>query len=170
MTLKETSEIFSVLMLAYPNAEMFKGGIQKLAPTIKVWTQCLNDVDFWTAQQAVIRLCKFCKFPPSIAEFREQVDAVKKEIESDIEECIRFIRMWDGHGNLEERCAALPDGSITAIVIARLGGVSGLSKTYEQNGKKISVWQWDEFRRQYMSVVKAKVLPGGSFLELPSGE
>ena len=168
MTLKETSEIFSVLMLAYPNAEMFKGGIKQLAPTIKVWTQCLNDVDFWTAQQAVIRLCKVCKFPPSIAEFREQVDGVKKEIDSDINNCILYLRMWEREGTLEERCADLPDGSILAMVIAQLGGVSCLSKTYEDKGNKVSVWQWDNFRRQYISVVKANVLPGGSLKELPA--
>ena len=30
MTHKEMSEIFAVMLLAYPNAEVFKGGIAKL--------------------------------------------------------------------------------------------------------------------------------------------
>lgn len=32
MTHKEMSEIFAVMLLAYPNAEVFKGGIAKLGP------------------------------------------------------------------------------------------------------------------------------------------
>lgn len=41
MTHKEMSEIFAVMLLAYPNAEVFKGGIAKLGPTINLWvTAC----------------------------------------------------------------------------------------------------------------------------------
>lgn len=50
MTRKEMTEIFSVMLLAWPNAEMFKGGVQKLGPTIELWTACLPDVDFWQGQ------------------------------------------------------------------------------------------------------------------------
>lgn len=35
MTHKEMSEIFAVMLLAYPNAEVFKGGIAKLGPTTR---------------------------------------------------------------------------------------------------------------------------------------
>ena len=60
MTRAEVTEIFAVLMMAYPNAEMFKAPDKdslkaKLAPTITLWTTCLRDIDFWAAQQAVIR-------------------------------------------------------------------------------------------------------------------
>lgn len=58
MTGKEMTELFAVMLLAWPNAETFKGGIAKLAPTIKLWVSCTTDVDFWTGQQAVIRLCQ----------------------------------------------------------------------------------------------------------------
>ena len=54
VTTKEMTEIFSVMLLAWPNAEMFKGGVAKLGPTIELWTACLSDVDFWLGQQAVI--------------------------------------------------------------------------------------------------------------------
>lgn len=81
MTRAEMTEIFAVLMLAYPYAEMFKAPgkqavMEKLAPTITLWATCLADVDFWTGQQAAVRVCRVCKFPPTIAEFREQADAV----------------------------------------------------------------------------------------------
>ena len=82
MTGKEMTELFAIMLLAWPNAETFKGGIPKLAPTIKLWVSCTADVDFWTGQQAVVRLCQHCKFPPTIAEFREQVDNVNKDIDT----------------------------------------------------------------------------------------
>ena len=47
MTHKEMSEIFAVMLLAYPNAEVFKGGITKLGPTINLWVTCVPEIDFW---------------------------------------------------------------------------------------------------------------------------
>ena len=82
MTQKEMTEIFSLLLLAYPNAEMFKGGVGKLKPTIELWTAALPDVDFLTGQQAVIRFIRNSRFPPTIAEFRESAVGVLAEIES----------------------------------------------------------------------------------------
>ena len=38
MTRKEMTEIFTVMSLAWPSAEMFKGGVERLGPTIKLWT------------------------------------------------------------------------------------------------------------------------------------
>ncbi len=93
MTQKEMTEIFGVMLLAYPNAETFKGGIQKLGPTIELWTACLPEVDFWTGQQAVIKLCRECKFPPTIAEFKEKADAVASEIQHQIQEDWNLLRM-----------------------------------------------------------------------------
>ena len=60
MTHKEMSEIFAVMLLAYPNAEVFKGGIAKLGPTINLWVTCLPEIDFWTGQQAVVKLVREC--------------------------------------------------------------------------------------------------------------
>jgi hypothetical protein len=37
-------------------------------------------VDYWTAQKATVKLCQSCKFQPTIAEMREAVDAVNREI------------------------------------------------------------------------------------------
>lgn len=87
MTRKEMTEIFTVMSLAWPSAEMFKGGVERLGPTIKLWTSCLPDVDFWTAQQAVVKLCRECKFPPTIAEFKASAEAVQAEIQQAILYC-----------------------------------------------------------------------------------
>ena len=73
------TELFSVMLLAWPNAEMFKGGVAKLGPTIELWTACLPEVDFWTGRQAVVRLCRTSPFPPSIAEFKRQAEAVDRD-------------------------------------------------------------------------------------------
>lgn len=85
MTRAEMTEIFSVFMLAWPNAETFRASSKeelaaKLGPTITLWTACLRDVDYWTAQKATVKLCQSCKFLPSIAEMREAVEAVNREI------------------------------------------------------------------------------------------
>lgn len=85
MNHKEMSEIFAIMLLAYPNAEVFKGGIQKLGPTINLWVTSLPDVDFWIGQQAAIKLCRECKFPPTIAEFREKAEAIKGEVRKRID-------------------------------------------------------------------------------------
>ena len=79
MTHKEMSEIFAVMLLAYPNAEVFKGGIARLGPTINLWVTCLPEIDFWTGQQAVVKLVRECKFPPTIAEFKEKAEKVQAE-------------------------------------------------------------------------------------------
>lgn len=128
MTNKEMTEIFSVMLLAWPNAETFRGGIAKLAPTIKLWAACTQDIDFWTGQQAVTRLCKVSKYPPSIAEFREQAEAVQKAIKDEARHLIDRIKL---HNYLresdEDYFASLRDGSFDKAVIARLGGPSRLT-------------------------------------------
>lgn len=97
MTRAEVTEIFAVLMMAYPNAEMFKAPDKdslkaKLAPTITLWTTCLRDIDFWAAQQAVIRVCQTCKFPPTIAEMREAAETVLHEVRSEISNAYLMAR------------------------------------------------------------------------------
>ena len=74
-----------MFMLAWPNAETFRASSKeeltaKLGPTITLWAACLRDVDYWTAQKATVKLCQSCKFRPTIAEMREAVDAVNREI------------------------------------------------------------------------------------------
>lgn len=128
MTNKEMTEIFSVMLLAWPNAETFRGGISKLGPTIKLWAACTQEIDFWTGQQAVTRLVKTCKFPPSIAEFREQAEAVQAAIKGEARQLVDRIRLHNALGQSDEAYyASLQDGSFDKAVIARLGGPSNLT-------------------------------------------
>lgn len=125
MTKKEMTEIFSVMLLAWPNAEMFKGGVAKLGPTIELWTACLSDVDFWLGQQAVIRLCRECKFPPSIAEFKEKAEAVTSEVKERIDVAWNHLKFSLDEKSPEEVYATLPEGE-TKAVIAAMGGPAKL--------------------------------------------
>lgn len=122
MTKKEMSEIFAAMLLAYPNAEVFKGGIAKLDPTINLWATCLPEVDFWTGQQAIIKLVRKCKFPPTIAEFKDQAEEVKSEIKSNIDNAWLMLRNDLDRKSPGEVFAALPSGSQVKAVISAMGG------------------------------------------------
>lgn len=160
MTKKEMTEVFSVMMLAWPNAEMFKGGIQKLAPTIELWTACLSDVDYWLAQQAVVRLCKECKFPPTIAEFRERVQAVRDDMQLRIDSAFQRIRSATLlYGSLEEFYAQLPPGDMLKTVIGTMGGVQALTTPLDKGG---SMWNFEGFRAAYTALIRNEnALEGG---------
>ena len=150
MNRAEMTEIFAVLMLAYPNAEMFKATSQqalkeKLAPTITLWTTCLRDMDYWTAQRAAVKVCQTCKFPPTIAEMREAAETVLHETRSEIEHAYLMARNEVNlhGGNLSDAYSALPQRS--QKVIDAMGGMdkflpedavmfnmSGFEQTYER--------------------------------------
>ncbi len=123
MTKKEVTEIFSVMMSAWPNAEMFRGGMQKLGTTITLWTRCLEDVECWIAQQAVMDLCRTCKFPPSIAEMRECSLNIKGKYKSQIDAQTSMFRMMSDINGRELAYQELGDGSIVKGAIDRMGGL-----------------------------------------------
>ena len=168
MTGKEMTELFAVMLLAWPNAETFKGGIAKLAPTIKLWVSCTADVDFWTGQQAVIRLCQHCKFPPTIAEFREQVDNVNKDIKSITSQTFQEIRNAElMYGSIEEFYTGLPLGNFTRAVIDTVGGVAALTRiSKDVGGHEHSMWNWSGIEDACQTVIRGRpAMVGG---ELPA--
>lgn len=168
MTGKEMTELFAVMLLAWPNAETFKGGIAKLAPTIKLWASCTADVDFWTGQQAVIRLCQRCKFPPTIAEFREQVDNVNQDIKQLTDRAFHEIRNAKAmYGSLSAFYAELPPGNFTRAVIDTVGGIGALTRTWtDNNGKERSMWNLREIEEASRMVIRGRpAMVGG---ELPT--
>lgn len=157
------------MLLAWPNAETFKGGIKKLAPTIKLWTASTMDVDYWTGQQAIIRLCQSCKFPPTIAEFREQAMKVSREIQALIDKTIQDIRSADyTYGSPSALYAALPSDSFTRTVIDIVGGPDALTVTFDQNGKQSSMWNIAAIRAACHAAVQNQPSRiGGGLLALP---
>lgn len=168
MTTKEMTELFAVMLLAWPNAETFKGGIAKLAPTIKLWTACTADVDFWTGERAVMRLCQKCKFPPTIAEFREQVDSVNKDIKGLTDGVFNEIRNAElMYGSLEKFYMTLPATAFAKAVIDMMGGVSTLAITGKsQDGREFSRWNWQGIEDACHAVIRRRpAMVGG---ELPA--
>lgn len=76
MTKTEVTELFSIMMLAWPQARMFQP--ETLRQTVELWAASTQDIDFETAKRAALTLCQRLKFPPSIAEFREAAEAVRE--------------------------------------------------------------------------------------------
>lgn len=156
MTKREMTELFSVMLLAWPNAEMFRGGIAKLGPTVELWTACTAEVDFWTGQQAVVQLCKTCKFPPTIAEFWVQVNAVNDRIKSKCDAMFQVIRSADlMYGSIEAYCQSLPPGSFNREVIDQMGGPANLVITWGYNGEKRSRWNTDGLEAACIAVIRS---------------
>nr|DAH43237.1 MAG TPA: Loader and inhibitor of phage G40P [Caudoviricetes sp.] len=154
MTKKEMTEIFAVMQLAYPRAEMFKGGVGTLKPTIELWVACLPDVDFWTGQQAIRRVCRESKFPPTIAEFRAAAEDVHRDIECTIRRYINDIRTADAIEGIEAYYTSLPEGSPIKATIDRMGGTPTLYTTYTHNGRQCSKWNWPEFAAAYKNLIR----------------
>lgn len=154
MTRKEITEIFSMMMLAWPNAEMFKGGAEKLKPTVMLWSMSFPDLEFSIAQLAVTLLCRENKFPPTIAEFQEKVDKVADIIhEQETEEIIR-IRSGDVlYGSLDEYYRQLPSDSFVREVIHTMGGPTAL---YRSAGSD-NIWNFEAFRETYEKLIKSNL-------------
>jgi hypothetical protein len=161
MTKREMTEIFAAMKLAYPNAEMFKGGIEVLKPTIELWTSCLADVDFWVAQQALVRVCRECKFPPTIAEFKTQVEAASKAFEKDVKQYIRDLRTADFMNSLNEYYTQLSPDDPLKKAIDIMGGVSALVTTYEHAGELKAIWNWDQLESNLKKVMCSSNALGG---------
>lgn len=149
MNKREVTELFGVMLLGWPNAEMFKGGISKLGPTIELWSACVADVDFYTGQQAVIMLCKECKFPPTIAEFREKVDKVNIEIANQFFSEMEMFRTRSSFGESPyDLYKELPEGSAMRKAIDSVGGPD---KMISDDGV---TWRYHEIKSAYISAIK----------------
>lgn len=167
MTNKEMTEIFSVMLLAWPNAETFKGGIAKLGPTIQLWAASTQEIDFWTGQQAVVRLCKECKYPPTIAEFRAAAEAVHKDIHKSIHACWERMRLAEAtKGGVEGYLQRLPDDCDIKMAVEAMGGPDALT-IEDERGR---LWNIEGFRTAYIALIrKDPALIGGTSLALPGG-
>lgn len=139
MTKKEMSEIFGVMLLAWPNAEMFKGGMQKLKPTIELWTICLPEVDIQTGQQALVELCRECKFPPTMAEFRAVAEKVRESISHKAKSAWLDLKADLMLLPPQEAFSRLPQGSLTRQAIIDMGGSERLIITTESGDELYNV-------------------------------
>lgn len=158
MTQKEMTEIFSLLLLAYPNAEMFKGGVGKLKPTIELWTAALPDVDFQTGQQAVIRFIRTSRYPPTIAEFRENAEAVKRELEGRSGEAWANLKMLMNGMGMSPAEAVARSPEFVRQVVRNMGGPEKLIRRFEDGTEAYAYYEFqDAFAKAVRSV---EMLPG----------
>ena len=129
MTKKEMTEIFGLLLLAYPNAEAFKGGVKKLAPTIELWCSCLPEVDFTIGQQAAYHICRENKYPPTISEFREMVERIENHMRSLIgAEWRILVSNMDDLGMTPQEAVEACGSLLTILAVKRMGGPDKLVK------------------------------------------
>lgn len=99
MTRKEVTEIFSIIMVAWPNSKIFSDD-QRLKPAVETWAACTKDIDFWTAKKTIISLCQNSKFPPSINEFRERAAEINAKLAEDAKTLLDMIRIgFNLYGN-----------------------------------------------------------------------
>ena len=167
MTNREMTELFSLMLLAWPNAELFRGGIGKLGPTIKLWTASTANVDFWTGGQAVYRLIRTNKFPPSISEFLDRANEVDLEVRHISEQTVQEIRNVCSLGrSLDDYYRSLCRGSFMKAVIDSLGGVGKLSIPLA-NGQ--AMWNLSGIEAACRKVIQDKpaMVAGGQFQALP---
>lgn len=166
MTKKEMSEIFAIMLLAYPTAETFKGGIQKLAPTIELWTAALPEVDFWLGQKAVMKLVRECKYPPTIAEFREKAESIKDEIRGHALEEWGMLKTVMSLMDKSPQEAVAGRGMFVQSVVASMGGPEKLivrEESTRPDGEKTIVekYAYYEFLDAYEAEVRRmEALPG----------
>lgn len=160
MTEAEMTKVFAALLLAFPNAEMFKGGIKKLGPTIALWTASLPEVDYWTAEYAVLGICRECKFPPTIAEFKAQAEKVRSTVEREIDNEWNFIRLLINIGKPLETVYANASPKSKAA-IERMGGpdklmVKELHTLGNGTKSEFLAYNYRGFREAYWQIVKSR--------------
>ena len=144
MTIKEMSEIFALMLLAWPNAPMLRP--ENLEATINLWTLCLPEVDFLTGQMATIQLCRTCHYPPSIAQMCEAAEEVRKELETEISGAMLSMRNQYFYGGY--------DANRKARAIALMGGEERL---WIPINEREAMFNIDDFREAYLRACQEEV-------------
>lgn len=148
MTKKEIIELFGIMRTAWPNAEPFRSGDMKaLEPTVLLWANAAADMDFRIGQMALLELVKTSRFPPTVAEFREAAERVRKKLEAEADQQIEFLRLVQRCGSLETYYSALSVTSPTKRTINAIGGLEQF-QTREPDGT-VSV-DWWKLREAYV--------------------
>lgn len=164
MTKKEMSEIFGVMLQAWPNAEMFRGGVEKLAPTIDLWTTALRDVEVWVLRRAVIETIKVSRFPPTIAELREQATAIRIGALNRIDTAwqkLKAAMLLEGM-TPEEAVAEVGLSETELAAIAAMGGPDALIvKTKDAEGRQFERWAFPEFEAACKAQLQQEALSSG---------
>jgi len=125
MTRKEIAEIFSLWSLNWPSAEMFQGGADLLNARITLYASRLQDVNYWYGRQGALVSIDTRKFPPTIAEYKEDIAAVvarsKRQVDFLFNQVINQIHFLAGAGKpVEIILGEMPP--VGREIIDRMGG------------------------------------------------
>lgn len=75
MDRKEFVEIMGAMV------EMYPGRFEKLGNlAMEMWFECLSDLEYGIARQAIVNHAKSSKFPPTVADIREQYRFIREEV------------------------------------------------------------------------------------------
>ena len=145
MKVSEMSELFALMMLAWPNAPMFQP--KRMEATVRLWTVCLPDMEFLTGQAAVIQLCRTCKFPPSIAEMRETEEEIREDIKREIRNAVLGLR----NGRM---CFGNTRRDRVEKAIARIGGEERLWIPINENESMFNI---EDFKAAYLQLCREEM-------------
>jgi len=149
MTKSEMTELFAAIMLLYPHDKLFSRGIEALKPTIELWTKVVN-IDFQTAQRALILAFRKCKFPPTPADILEAAADLQSYLVSKVDEAVSSIKSGCFlHGSLEAYYDSLGKGSPIRAAIDAVGGPSSLYVSVNSG----QIWTLEAFEASYRTIL-----------------
>jgi len=167
MTKAEMTKLFAAMSLIYRHDKMFSAGIEALKPTIEIWTATLPELSYALGQQALIRVFRTCKYPPTPAELGEAAEEILNELNSQCTQLKNDIRFSTEYlGSIEEYYASLPNGHMTRCVIDRIGGPEKLYENLESGGQ-IRNWTAFEAAHREICLSGGTALPGAKASALP---
>ena len=145
----EVTIILNLMRVNWPN--MLKGD-KALQHAILLWTLCLHNVPFNIAQLALFEVCKTCKYPPSICDFKTAADAIENSISVEAENAYRnlrwgIIRLEANGATQAEIYESLPPKTRSALT--NIGGLSAFA--FENNGRLL----YHDFINEYMVVERS---------------
>lgn len=167
MTKAEMTKLFAAMSLVYRHDKMFSAGIEALKPTIEIWTATLPELSYALGQQALIRVFRTCKYPPTPAELGEAADEILSEFRRQCTQLKNDIQFHtEFFGSVEEYYASLPNGHMTRCVIDRIGGPGRLYENLEKGGQ---IWNWIAFEAAHKEICLSggPALPGANPQALP---
>ena len=169
MTKAEMTTLFAAMSLIYRHDKMFAAGIEALKPTIEIWTAALPDMSYALGQQALMRVFRTCKYPPTPADLSEAAEEIKAEIRRYCEPIKNMIQLEcsDLIGRTVEECySKLSPNDLTRKAIDYIGGPQRL---FDHIGSDYKVWNWSAFDAAYMELCLSgrPALPGSKSPALP---
>lgn len=91
MTRDEVKKILAKLTIMYPHFTVGEA-VCGFKPT-DVWFEMIGDMDYATADKAVIACTQKCKYPPTVADIREEYDNIVAEEKRTVGDILRYYEM-----------------------------------------------------------------------------